>query len=65
MSESPKPICPVCGGNTHEIRAKLHCRQCGMILETCCEGGPMGARPCDQQPPFPVDSKQPEDFKTG
>jgi len=36
------PICPICAGPTHEIRAKLVCRQCGMILETCCEGGPMG-----------------------
>jgi hypothetical protein len=38
------PICPVCAGPTHEIRAKLVCRQCGMILETCCEGGPMSGR---------------------
>ena len=37
-------ICPVCAGPTHEIRAKLVCRQCGMILETCCEGGPMAGR---------------------
>ena len=34
--------CPICSGETHEIRAKLVCRQCGAILETCCEGGPMG-----------------------
>jgi hypothetical protein len=34
--------CPICSGETHEIRAKLICRQCGAILETCCEGGPMG-----------------------
>ena len=34
--------CPICAGPTHEIRAKLICRQCGAILETCCEGGPMG-----------------------
>ena len=34
-------ICPVCAGPTFEIRAKLVCRQCGTILETCCEGGPM------------------------
>jgi len=33
--------CPICSGDTHEIRAKLICRQCGAILETCCEGGPM------------------------
>jgi hypothetical protein len=25
----------------------------------------MNARPCDQQSTFPVDSEQPEDFKTG
>ncbi|MFM7137640.1 MAG: hypothetical protein ACKO1M_11310 [Planctomycetota bacterium] len=42
------PICPVCAGPTNEIRAKLVCRQCGMILETCCEGGPMGGR-CDRE----------------
>jgi transcription initiation factor TFIIIB Brf1 subunit/transcription initiation factor TFIIB len=40
------PSCPICAGPTHEIRAKLVCRQCGMILETCCEGGPMAGR-CD------------------
>lgn len=38
--------CPICAGDTHEIRAKLICRQCGAILETCCEGGPM-ARTAD------------------
>ncbi|MCS5617351.1 MAG: hypothetical protein NZ658_05070 [Pirellulales bacterium] len=43
------PVCPVCTGPTHEIRAKLVCRQCGMILETCCEGGPMGGR-CQESP---------------
>lgn len=37
--------CPICQGETHEIRAKLVCRQCGAILETCCEGGPMGSAP--------------------
>ena len=45
----PVPICPVCAGPTHEVRAKLVCRQCGMILETCCEGGPMGGR-CNREP---------------
>jgi len=43
------PICPVCAGPTHEIRAKLICRQCGMIIETCCEGGPMGGG-CGRDP---------------
>ena len=37
-----QPRCPVCQGETFEIRAKLLCRACGMIIETCCEGGPMG-----------------------
>lgn len=41
MRGMSSPICPVCAGPTFEIRAKLVCRQCGMILETCCEGGPM------------------------
>ncbi|MBM4020662.1 MAG: hypothetical protein FJ284_00160 [Planctomycetes bacterium] len=43
------PICPVCGGETREIRAKIVCRHCGTILETCCEGGPMagGCHPGD------------------
>ncbi|MBQ79045.1 MAG: hypothetical protein CMJ66_03190 [Planctomycetaceae bacterium] len=57
MPNSTQSICPVCGGETHEIRAKLHCRQCGMILETCCEGGPMHARSCDQQTTVSVPSK--------
>jgi len=43
------PVCPVCGGPIHDVRAKLVCRQCGMILETCCEGGPMGS-PCEASP---------------
>jgi len=34
------PACPVCGGLLVDIRAKLQCRQCGRICETCCEGGP-------------------------
>jgi hypothetical protein len=63
MPNSTQSICPICGGETHEIRAKLHCRQCGMILETCCEGGPMHARSCDQQTIFPVPSKNSKDSK--
>ena len=55
--------CPICQGETFEIRAKLVCRTCGAILETCCEGGPMGA-PCDraaapaEQPAPPDDSRR-------
>ncbi len=33
------PVCPVCGGQLIEIRAKLQCSQCHTICETCCEGG--------------------------
>ncbi|MBN8605092.1 MAG: hypothetical protein J0M26_29105 [Planctomycetes bacterium] len=32
-------ICPVCGGETMEIRGKAQCRRCHTICETCCEGG--------------------------
>ena len=51
--------CPICSGETHEIRAKLICRQCGAILETCCEGGPMGAQADDAALP-PSRSERPE-----
>ena len=34
-----RPICPVCGGELVEIRAKLQCSRCHTICETCCEGG--------------------------
>ncbi|MDA8697454.1 hypothetical protein N9C08_02510 [Rubripirellula sp.] len=33
------PVCPVCGGNLIDIRAKLQCERCHRICETCCEGG--------------------------
>ena len=33
-------ICPICGGDLEEVRAKLKCRRCRAIIETCCEGGP-------------------------
>lgn len=36
---SPRPLCPVCGGEMIEIRAKLQCSVCHTICETCCEGG--------------------------
>jgi hypothetical protein len=35
----PRPVCPACGGNLFEIRAKLQCSRCHTICETCCEGG--------------------------
>jgi hypothetical protein len=63
--------CPICAGPTHEIRAKLVCRQCGAILETCCEGGPM-AGSCDlDREPLPPDTARPartdssDDFPRG
>jgi len=60
------PRCPVCHGETFEIRAKLMCRQCGMILETCCEGGPMGSSLACEQPPAPsADSDQPRTSRDG
>jgi hypothetical protein len=44
----PNAVCLVCQGPTLEIRGKLVCRRCGAILETCCEGGPMGTSGCPQ-----------------
>jgi rubrerythrin len=35
-------MCPICGVAAIEIRAKLVCPKCHMILETCCEGGRCG-----------------------
>jgi hypothetical protein len=37
--EPCRVACPVCGGPLVEIRAKLTCRRCRAIVETCCEGG--------------------------
>ena len=37
--QPPRPVCPVCGGELIEIRAKLQCSACHTICETCCEGG--------------------------
>lgn len=34
-----RPVCPACGGELIEIRAKLQCKACRTICETCCEGG--------------------------
>jgi hypothetical protein len=60
------PRCPICQGETFEIRAKLVCRQCGMILETCCEGGPMGTSPTCPRPASPAEqSEQPRDSRDG
>lgn len=56
--------CPICQGVTFEIRAKLVCRTCGTILETCCEGGPMGP-PCDREAARPADSSPPDDSPRG
>ena len=66
MSE---PICPVCAGETREIRAKLVCRRCGTILETCCEGGPMaggcnpGGGPIDGPATPPARPESSDDFR--
>jgi hypothetical protein len=57
------PRCPVCHGETHEIRATLVCRQCGMILETCCEGGPMGTADCAGMAAPPAPTEQSVDHK--
>ena len=40
-AEAPprQPVCSICGGKLIEIRAKLQCERCHVILETCCEGG--------------------------
>jgi hypothetical protein len=35
-----RPSCPACGGSLIEIRSKKQCKRCGIICETCCEGGP-------------------------
>ena len=36
-AESPKPACPVCGGQLMDIRRKLTCMRCHSIIETCCD----------------------------
>jgi hypothetical protein len=59
-----QPRCPVCQGETFEIRAKIVCRACGMILETCCEGGPMGGSPsCVKPVDRPAQPEQPRDSR--
>jgi hypothetical protein len=60
------PSCPVCQGDTTEIRAKLICRRCGTILETCCEGGPMGTTAsCPPPPASPAPSAPPDESRRG
>jgi hypothetical protein len=56
--------CPICQGETFEIRAKLMCRRCGAILETCCEGGPMGA-PIDPAAAPPAQPAPSDDSRRG
>ena len=64
LSPMSQPRCPVCQGETFEIRAKLVCRACGMILETCCEGGPMGGSPaCGLPAVSPAQTEQPRDSR--
>jgi hypothetical protein len=64
LSPMSQPRCPVCQGETFEIRAKLVCRACGMILETCCEGGPMGGSPaCTKPTAPPTRPEQPRDSR--
>jgi hypothetical protein len=56
--------CPICRGETCEIRAKLVCRTCGAILETCCEGGPMGTgTSCRRPAASPVQPDQSADSR--
>ena len=58
--------CPVCSGETIEIRSKLMCRTCGMILETCCEGGPMGnASDCQSKSKPSSQPEELDDSETG
>jgi hypothetical protein len=60
------PRCPICHGETFEIRAKLVCRVCGAILETCCEGGPMGSGDCGNRAASqPAPAEQPVDPQAG
>ena len=56
--------CPICQGETFEIRAKLMCRQFGAILETCCEGGPMGS-PADAAAAPPAQPAPSDDSRRG
>jgi hypothetical protein len=51
--------CPICHGETFEIRAKLMCRRCGAILETCCEGGPMAPTAAAAPPAQPAPADDP------
>lgn len=31
--------CPVCNGELIERKLKKHCTRCGVLCETCCDGG--------------------------
>ena len=57
--------CPICHGETHEIRAKLVCRRCGAILETCCEGGPMSGIDPEPSAARPLPPAQPDKRESG
>jgi hypothetical protein len=35
--ESPRAVCPVCGGQLAEVHQKIVCIQCHSIIETCCD----------------------------
>lgn len=52
-------MCPICESQPIEIRGKLVCPFCHIILETCCEGGR-----CDYAKEIqkPVDNKTKENL---
>ena len=31
--------CPICEGELIERKLKKHCMRCGVLCETCCDGG--------------------------
>ncbi len=31
--------CPICSGALVERKLKKHCAVCGVLCETCCDGG--------------------------
>lgn len=43
-----REICPICGKRGTYLWSKLMCDDCGVVIETCCEGErdcrPTGAR---------------------
>lgn len=38
LCERAENKCLACGGELIDIRAKLQCKDCGRINESCCEG---------------------------